>query len=177
MLVIDVVTAESYDETTEKFVSAETVRLNLEHSLVSLSKWEAIWEKPFLSMRERANEETVSYIKTMIVGPEPSSEVFYKLLTDHMDRIMEYVSAKSTGTHIPEQSNGTGRQETVTSEMIYYWMAKMNIDVTICQHWHLNRLFAYLRLHALKETPARKMSMEERRALNKQRQREWNTTG
>lgn len=175
MLEIEVVTTESYDESSEKFVKGEIVRLNLEHSLVSLSKWEAVWEKPFLSTRERTDEETISYIKMMIVGPEPSSEVFYKLLTDHMDRIMKYVSAKATGTSIPVNASN-GRRETITSEMIYYWMAKLNVDIG-CEHWHLNRLFAYLRLHALKESPKRKMTMEERRALNKQRQKEWNTTG
>lgn len=176
MLVIDVVTAESYDETTEKFVDSESVRLELEHSLVSLSKWEAIWEKPFLSNKQRTDEETISYIKAMVVGPEPSSAVFYKLLTDHIDQIMEYVAAKNTGTILPEQKGDSGRRETITAEMIYYWMSKLNISMD-CQHWHLNRLFAYLRLHALKESPKRKMTLEERRALNRQRQKDWNTTG
>lgn len=175
MLVIDVVTAESFDETTNKFVQSERVRLELEHSLVSLSKWEEIWEKPFLSTAERTEEETISYIKAMIVGDEPSPEVFYHLLAEHLDEIKEYVAAKKTGTNLPTQKD-SGRRETITAETIYYWMAKLGISME-CQHWHLNRLFAYLRLHALKESPKRKMSMEERRALNKQRQREWNTKG
>lgn len=175
MLVIDVVTAESYDETTGKFVKSESVRLELEHSLVSLSKWEEIWEKPFLSTAERTDEETISYIKAMIVGPEPSPEVFYHLLTEHLEEIKEYVSAKKSGTHLPAQKDN-GRRETVTAEMIYYWMSKLGVSME-CQHWHLNRLFSYLRLCAFKESPQRKMTMEERRALNKQRQREWNTRG
>lgn len=175
MLVIDVVTAESFDETTNKFVQSERVRLELEHSLVSLSKWEEIWEKPFLSTAERTEEETISYIKAMIVGAEPSPEVFYHLLAEHLDEIKEYVAAKKTGTNLPTQKD-SGRREIITAETIYYWMAKLGISME-CQHWHLNRLFAYLRLHALKESPKRKMSMEERRALNKQRQREWNTKG
>jgi len=175
MLVIDVVTAESYDETTEKFVKAESVRLELEHSLVSLSKWEETWEKPFLSTAERTTEETISYVKAMVVGPEPSPEVFFHLLNEHLDEIKEYVAAKKTGTNLPPQQN-SGRRETITAEMIYYWMTKLGISME-CQHWHLNRLFAYLRLHALKESPQRKMSMEDRRALNKRRQREWGTKG
>lgn len=175
MLVIDVVTAESYDETTRKFVKSESVRLELEHSLVSLSKWEAIWEKPFLSTAERTEEETISYVKAMIVGPEPTPEVLYHLLTEHLEEIKEYVAAKKNGTHLPASKAG-GRRETITAEMIYYWMTKLGISME-CQHWHLNRLFDYLRLHALKESPARKMTAEERRALNKQRQQQWKTRG
>lgn len=176
MLEIEVVTEESYDETTEKFVKSETVRLQLEHSLVSLSKWEAIHEKPFLSNQPRTDEETISYIKAMIIGREPSPEVFYKLLADHMDEIMKYVAAKATGTFLPEQPNSNGRRETITSEKIYYWMSKLNIDM-MCQDWHLNRLFAHLRLHALLDSPPQKMTMEQRRAINEQRKRQWNTTG
>lgn len=176
MLEIEVVTEESFDETTEKFVKSETVRLRLEHSLVSLSKWEGIHEKPFLSNQKRTDEETISYIKAMIIDREPSPEVFYKLLADHMDEIMKYVAAKATGTFLPEQPNSSGRRETITSEKIYYWMSKLNIDMS-CQHWHLNKLFAHLRLHALLDGPKQKMTMEQRRALNAQRKREWNTTG
>lgn len=176
MLEIEVVLGESFDETTEKFVKSETVRLQLEHSLVSLSKWEAIHEKPFLSSQQRTDEETISYIKAMIVGSEPSPEVFYKLLSDHIDLIMKYVSAKATGTFLPEQPNNSSRREVITSEKIYYWMSKLNIDMS-CERWHLNKLFSYLRLHAVLEGPKKKMTLEERRTLNAQRKKEWNTTG
>lgn len=176
MLEIEVVTAESYDEVNEKFVKSETVRLQLEHSLVSLSKWEAIHEKAFLSDRQRTDEETISYVKCMIVGPEPSSEVFYKLLSDHIETVMAYVAASMSGTRLPESKNAQGRRETITSEKIYYWMTKLNVDMA-CEHWHLNKLFTYLRMHALLESPKKKMTMEERRALNEQRKKEWNTTG
>lgn len=176
MLVIEVVTSESYDETTEQFVPGEKVRLELEHSLVSLSKWEEIHEKPFLSSAKRTDEETISYVKTMIVGEEPSPEVFYHLIKNHLGEIMTYVSAKKSGTHLTAQTPGSGRRETITAELIYYWMTEMNVDMSF-QHWHLNKLFTYLRLHALKRTPAKKLTLAERRALNEERRKAWNTTG
>lgn len=176
MLEIEVVTAESYDEVNEKFVKSETVRLQLEHSLVSLSKWEAIHERAFLSDRKKTDDETVSYVKAMIVGPEPSSEVLYKLLSDHIETIMAYVAASMSGTRLPESKDAQGRRETITSEKIYYWMTKLNVDMA-CEHWHLNRLFTYLRMYALLETPAKKMTLQQRQALNEERKRKWNTTG
>lgn len=176
MLELDVVTKESYDETTEKFVTAASVRVELEHSLVSLSKWESFWEKPFLSKEDRTEEETISYIKMMIVGPEPPPEVFYQLLVDHIEEIKDYVSGKNTGTTIPKGFQGSGARETITSELIYYWMSSMNIEMQ-CEKWHLNRLFTLIQVHSVKSSPKKKMSLEERRALNKQRQRELNTRG
>lgn len=176
MLEIDVVTKESFDETTEKFVSAESVRLKLEHSLVALSKWESVFEKPFLGKDERTEDETIAYIRMMIVGPEPSSEVFYHLLANHIDEIKEYVAGKNTGTTIPKASEGTGPRETITSELVYFWMSAMNIPME-CQTWHLNRLFTLIQVHSVKNSPKKKMSLEERRALNKQRQTQWNTRG
>ena len=176
MLVIDVAMEESYDETTEKFVSAKTVRLELEHSLVSLSKWESVFEKPFLSKEERSNEETIAYIKMMIVGEEPAPEVFYHLLNNHVEEIKDYVAGKNTGTTIPKLPHTPGRRETITSELIYYWMSSMNIPME-CERWHLNRLFTLIQVFSVKNTPAKKMSLEERRALNKLRQKEWNTSG
>jgi hypothetical protein len=176
MLVIDVVTKESYDETTEKFVKEDCVRIELEHSLVSLSKWESVFEKPFLSKEQRTDEETIAYIEMMIVGPKPSPEVFYQLLTNHVDEIKEYVGGKKTGTTIPKGPGTSTYRETISSELIYYWMDSLNIR-SDAQHWHLNRLFTLIQVHAVKNSPKRKMSPEERRALNKQRQAQYNTRG
>jgi hypothetical protein len=176
MLVIDVVTEESYDEETNKFVASESVRVELEHSLVSLSKWESIHEKRFLSPEPRTDEETISYIKAMIVGDEPSPAVFYQLLLNHMEEIKTYVAAKNTATVLPSRKQNQGQREAITSELIYYWMSELNIPVEY-QHWHLNKLFTLIQVHALKKGPKQKMSLEQRRALNKQRKREWNTTG
>lgn len=175
MLKISVVTKESYDETTEKFVSAECVDVELEHSLVSLSKWESVWEKPFLSKEERTEDETISYIRMMIVGPEPSSEVFYHLLANHIEEIKDYVGRKNTGTTFPAKQEARNR-ETITSELIYYWMSSMNIPMA-CENWHLSKLFTLIQVHSVKNSPKKKMSLEERRALNRQRRAQANTSG
>jgi hypothetical protein len=112
----------------------------------------------------------------MIVGDEPSPAVFYQLLLNHMEEIKTYVAAKNTATVLPSRKQNQGQREAITSELIYYWMSELNIPVEY-QHWHLNKLFTLIQVHALKKGPKQKMSLEQRRALNKQRKREWNTTG
>jgi hypothetical protein len=166
MLEFDVVLAESYDETTEKFVQ-NCHRVRLEHSLASMSKWESIWEEPFLSPQERSDDKTVSYIKEMVVGAELPPAVFLKVVSEHLEAINTYVGAKMTATKIYESKTG-GSREVITAELIYYWMISMNIPFE-CQHWHLNRLITLIRVINAKNSPKKKMSPAERRQLNRQR--------
>lgn len=175
MLEIDVSLEESYDETTEKFVS-NGFRVTLEHSLVSMSKWESFWEKPFLGKETKSSEETISYVRMMIVGSEPPPEILRKLIETHLDKITSYIQAKMTATVVSETKNSPGYAETITSELIYYWMISMNIPVEF-QYWHLNRLITLIRVINAKNAPKRKMSVQERRSLNRKRLAQYNTRG
>lgn len=176
MLELDVVLQESFDETTNRFVKTETVRVELEHSLVALSKWESVFEKPFLGPNEKTPEETIAYVEMMIVRPKLSPEAFQKLLTKHLEEIKRYVAGKNTGTTLPKLPNKPAPNETISSELIYYWMDSLNIR-TEAERWHLNRLFTLIQVHAVKNAPKQKMSPEERRALNLRRRAQNNSRG
>lgn len=175
MLEIDVKTEESFDETTDRFVT-KRFRVSLEHSLVSMSKWESIWEVPFLGKEEKTSEQTISYIKMMILGDEPPPEVFKELLESHSQAITDYIAANMTATKIPETNTAGGSREVVTSELIYYWMFSMRIPME-CEYWHLNRLITLIRVFNVKNSPKKKMTLQERRALNQQRRARYNTRG
>jgi len=176
MLEIDVSLEESYDETTGKFASTKNVRVVLEHSLVSVSKWESAWKVPFLSKEDKTPEQTLSYVGMMILGDQPAPEVFHKLVSSHLKEIKDYIEDKMTATRINEIQNGQGRREIITAELIYYWMISMNIPIEL-ERWHLNRLVTLIRVINIKNSPKKKMTAAERTSLNKQRLAKHKTRG
>jgi len=176
VLELDVVVSESYDETSNKFVST-TQRVHLEHSLASLSKWESVFEKPFLGTDAKDHEETFAYIEMMVVGPKLTPAVLLELVKTHSGEIQSYINRTMSGTRISEVQKQTGsRRETITSELIYSWMVEMNIPFET-QYWHLNRLITLIRVISLKRSPKKKMTAAERSELNRQRQAMQNTRG
>lgn len=178
MLRIDVTTGESFNETTSTFITSDSCHVDLEHSLVSVSKWESLWEKPFLGKEDKTTDETISYVRMMIVGDELPPAVFAKLLTDHLPEIKTYIEAKMSATTVPETPGAPGNRETITSELIYYWMVSMRIPVEF-ERWHLNRLLMLVRVISFKNEPRkkRKPNLAERQALNRQRLAGSNTQG
>ena len=175
MLEIDVVTGESFNEMTTEFVM-ETTRIRLEHSLVSVSKWEAVWEVSFLGKKEKTNKQMLSYIELMLIDDDLSPEVFQRLIDKHLKEIKDYVAAPMTATKLHTDLNAPGSREVITSELIYYWMISMNVPVEF-EHWHLNRLITLIRVINLKNSPKKRMSLSERRALNRARLSQHNTHG
>lgn len=172
--------AELYDESRSEFITQGDVNLVLEHSLISLSKWESIFEKPFLNDEEKTTEETLAYIEAMIVTPDFPPEVISRMTEDNLDEIDTYINAKRTATWFSEDPNGKKSSETITSELIYYWMVALNIPHEF-ESWHLNRLLTLIRVCSVKNAPAKEQSAAqmaaERRALNAQRKAELNTSG
>ena len=171
---------EGWDEQKQEFVKPKTQVLQLEHSLVSLSKWESKWCKSFLSNPEKSIEETVDYIKCMTITQNVKPEVYEHLTNAHIQQVSKYVEAPMTATYFNESKGGKGGKETITSELIYYWMISLNIPFE-CQKWHLNRLITLIRVCQIKSAPPKKMSkgeiMSRNAALNAARRQQLNTKG
>jgi hypothetical protein len=179
VLQLKIMAAESFDEATSKFVSAVEAVLELEHSLVSLSKWESKWEIPFLGDKPKTNEQILDYVVMMLSGTEVSPELLTRLSDDNIRELNEYINAKMSATWIREEKQrDTG--EIVTSELIYYWMIALGIPFE-CQYWHLNRLLMLIKVCNIKNAPKKKLSraeaIQQQRDLNAQRRKELNSKG
>lgn len=180
MLTITIPATEMWDEKNEKFIDIKGCRLQLEHSLVSLSKWESKWCKPFLFTNDKTTEEIMDYVRCMTLTTNISPEVYYGLTSENIKAINAYIEAPMTATHFGSERNGSGKREVVTSELIYYWMIALNIPFE-CQKWHLNRLLTLIRICNIKNQPAKKMSrreiMSRNAALNAARKKQLGTKG
>lgn len=159
MLTIVIPAIDAWDEADEEFVELEpSVTLHLEHSLLSLSEWESKWCKPFLSSKEKTDEESLDYIKCMTINKDVSPDVYDRLSPENIEEIYKYIYAPMTATTFREDnSRKTGAKETITSELVYYWMVALQIPFE-CQKWHLNRLITLIRVCEVKNQPAKKMS-------------------
>lgn len=182
MLQISVpITPELFNEETEEFIDPVYKTLELEHSLLSLSKWESKWHKAFLGKKEKTDEELLDYIKCMTITADVDPSVYYKLTADNYVAINNYIEDPMTATCIPNFGNqGKPSNETITSELIYYWMICANIPFK-CETWHLNKLLALIKVCSFKNNPRKKINrrdvMNRNRALNEQRKKELNTRG
>lgn len=180
MLQITIPATELWDEENQEFKNTKEYVLQLEHSLVSISKWESKWNKVFLSKDEKTYDEVLDYIKCMTITQNIPDEVYRYITKDSIDKINEYISAPMTATWFSnEKTTGVSREKT-TSELIYYWMIALNIPFE-CQKWHLNRLLTLIRVCNVKNTPPKKMSksalMRRNASLNAARRKQYNTTG
>lgn len=171
---------EYFNEETETFETVGDVELVLEHSLISLSKWESKHQKPFLSATPKTPEEIFSYIEMMILTSDYPEGVINRFTQKNLTRINDYIESKESATTFGSMPERKGRGETITSELIYYWMVAFNIPFE-CEQWHLNRLFALIRICNIKNSKPKKMSRAEmasrNRELNAQRKAQYNTSG
>lgn len=179
MLQITVPAVEMWDESTETYINTKETTLQLEHSLVSVSKWESKWCKSFLSHTNKTYDETIDYIKCMTLTRDVDPLVYYGLTNDNIEQINKYIAAPMTATSFSDK-NGKGGREIITSELIYYWMISQNIPFE-CQKWHLNRLLTLIRVCNIKNAPPKKHSRREiasrNAALNAARRKKLNSKG
>ena len=171
---------ELYDEEKHEFITIKPQTLQLEHSLVSISKWESKWRKSFLAHKDRTLEESLDYVRCMTTTQNVSPSVYQRLTRENMNEINEYISAPMSATYFREEKSNGGSKDTVTAELIYYWMIAAGIPFE-CQKWHLNRLLALIRVCGMKNAPAGKMNkkdvMRQNAALNAARRAKLNSRG
>lgn len=180
MLQITIPSIELYDDINNEFMSSKEQTLQLEHSLVSLSKWESKFNKPFLTNEDKSYYETIEYIKCMTLKPVSDDRCYNYITPDNLAKINKYIEQPMTATTFPFKEQKKTNREIITAELIYYWMIAMSIPFE-CQKWHLNRLLTLINVCNIKNQPTTKMSkkeiMERNRAMNEARRRELNTKG
>lgn len=174
------ISPEGWDEERQEFVEPQVKILQLEHSLVSISKWESKWHKAFLSKNNKTEEELYDYIKCMTLTQNIDPSIYEHLTINNIEQIKRYIDDPMTATVITKQSNSKNSREVVTSELIYYWMIALNIPSEY-QKWHLNRLLKLIEVCNVKNTPPKKMSksaiMRNNAALNASRRKQLGTRG
>lgn len=182
MLTITVpISPEGWDEIKNEFVDPKNQILQLEHSLVSLSKWESKWQTPFFSKKTMSEEETLDYIKCMTITKNVNPDVYNHLTRENIKAVIDYIASPMSATTFSKDDKHPVNREVITSELIYYWMIASNIPIDVCEKWHLNRLINLIRICGIKNTPPKKRSrrdiMSRNAALNASRRQQMNTKG
>ena len=180
MLQIYVPEGEIYDELKNEFIYHKACTLTLEHSLLSVSKWESKWKKPFIGMKSQTKEELIDYVRCMTITPQVD-EIVYKFLSDeHLTMVAKYIEDPMTATTFSDKDKKQKKRQILTSEVIYYMMFSNQIPKE-CEKWHLNRLMTLIRVFGEKNTPQKKMSKSEilsrNKALNEARRAKYGTRG
>lgn len=180
MLKITIPAVEEWDEARQEFISTKETELCLEHSLVSISKWESKWHKHFIGNRDLTSEMLIDYIRCMTLTQNVNPEVYYAMNDDVITQIKNYIDDAQTATWFSESNEKKYSRDIITSEIIYYWMIALQIPFE-CQKWHLNRLLTLIRVCNEKNQPEKKMSqaevMRRNREINEARRRALNTRG
>lgn len=179
MLRITIQETELWDEQKLEFVLVKKQTLTLEHSLISLSKWESKWHKSFLSTKTMTIEEIINYVECMTITQNVDPYTYYCLSNENIEEIKNYIDDPMTATVLPKET-GPASRDTVTSELIYYWMIAANIPFE-CQKWHLNRLLMLIRVCGFKNKQPKKSNSvataNQYAALNAARKKKYNTKG
>lgn len=162
MLQITIPETELFDDVRQEFIYInKPVTLSLEHSLVSISKWESKWKKPYISQEEKTAEETLDYIRCMTITQNVDPQVYYALSDENLKEIKEYIEDPHTATTFTEIGSPRKKSsEGVTSELVYYWMTAYQIPWE-AQKWHFNRLMILIKIASIKNSPEKKMSKSE----------------
>lgn len=173
MLTITVPAREFFDEASQTFYETKEYQLRLEHSLLSIDKWESKWHVSFIGKGNKpshTNEQMLDYIRCMSLNIVPD-EVYKALTPSNLNDIMDYINDPMTATTIRERPGSPMMNEVVTSTLIYYWMLELGIPFE-CEKWHINKLIMLIKVTSAKRNP-KKMSksaiMRQNHALNKAR--------
>lgn len=184
MFVLNIKEKVLWNEKDQEFVTISPYTIKIEHSLLSIRKWESKWHKPFMTQTQKTQAEQKDYVRCMTIGYELPEEVYATLDAQEMNEVFTYMNEPMTATWFSEndqkQAKSKMGSETVTYEIVYYWMSKLNIPYD-CEKWHINSLMTLIKVSMLKEQPSKKMSkrdvMSQNRALNEQRKAKMKSKG
>lgn len=180
MLILSISEIEYYDEDKNEFFYEGPWTLQLEHSLISISKWEAKYHKPFLGKEQKTILETKEYIRCMTLNNKVDEKCYNALTNDNFDIVNQYIANKMTATTFSSKEKQSFSREIITSELIYYWMVALQIPFE-CEKWHLNRLLTLIQICNVKNAKPTKMSKKDifkrNSDLNAQRKQQLGTTG
>lgn len=180
MLTLSIDGADLYNEARQEFCKLEPIVLRFEHSLASVSKWEAFYKKPFLSKDSKTFSELIRYFQYMCLNEGIDPLYFTQLSSNNIRKITEYIGDSMTATTIHDLDKRKGPSKIITSEVIYYWMVSLQIPFE-CQYWHFNRLMMLINVINHQNAPSKKMSKREifnqNRMLNEQRRKQLQTNG
>lgn len=180
MLQITIHEKEAWDEKSNQFISIPETTICLEHSLISISKWESKWHIPFLRKDRKTIEQIIDYIRCMTVTPNVKPEIYDFLSQENINDVLAYIEDPMTASTVKDLGGPRRSSELVTSELIYYWMVALQIPFE-CQKWHINRLMMLIRICNVKNQPGKKMSkrnaMQQNAALNTARRQHMHSKG
>lgn len=166
MLYITIPALELYDSQKNEFINYKEQKLQLEHSLVSLARWESKWKKPFLGKDPKNAEETIDYIRCMTITQNVDPEVYNRIPTSCVEQVKSYIDDTMTATWFNERQDKKPSRKVITAEIIYFWMISLNIPFE-CQKWHLNRLLTLIRVCDIENSPKKKMSKKDLASRNR----------
>lgn len=182
MLNLVIPESEWFDSNTNKFIYYPETKLQMEHSLIAISKWEAKWKKPFLRKEQRTTEEFIDYLRCMTINQNVDPKIYYRLGKKEIDIIQQYIDDPHSATTFSNfKENKPGKKEVITSELIYYWMVSAQIPFE-CEKWHLSNLMNLLRIADIKSGgKSNKMpkadTYKQYRALNEARRAKHHSKG
>lgn len=173
-----------WDPVKKEFVNVKGTTLILEHSLVSVQKWESKWHVPYMSTENKTNEMILDYIKCMVMFPHEFNEDLINYIPrGELEKVIKYINDPMTATTFSDTSKTSGnssKKEKVTAEIVYYWMIALNIPMEY-RKWHLNQLLTLIHVCEIKNAPQKKMGKNEvmarNRALNAQRRARMRSKG
>lgn len=179
MLQITIPETELYDDKVGEFIYTKETKLKLEHSLISISKWEQHWRKPYINTVEKTREETIDYIKCMTLTQNVDPNAYRCITNAHIKQINEYINNPMTATTFSDKKK-SGRREITTNEVIYYQMIDLGIPVEF-EKWHLNRLLTLIKVCTSYREPQKKRNkkdiMRDYKAINKANRAKFKSKG
>lgn len=171
---------ELYDPAANRFIITKDTTLTLEHSLVSIARWESKWHKPYLSRDSKTQEEMIDYIRCMCLTQNVNPSVYKAIDSEAMLKIVKYIQDPHTATTIKKMDRRAATK-IITNEVVYYWMTELNIPFDPCEKWHFNRLLTLIEVSSISKQPPKKMSAsaaaKHRASLNAARRARYHTNG